>query len=1275
MARPIVLRMSVEDADKVRKALEGVGTAGERMLANLEKAAKSAASNDNGLRAVKAGADDLRASVEQLAGRLGPAGAALSAFGLAGAAAGAGLAALGAGAVKVVQASDEMALSFARVKLAVGGVDAARDSMAKLFALSQQGGVAMKDTVDTFVRIQRAAADLGATRTEVAQVVSNIQKLTAASGATGQELSAGMVQLGQALASGRLQGDELRSILENMPPVARAIADEFGVSVGELRKLGSEGQITSDRVFKALLKTTEEANRQFAEMPDTLDKSLTRVGNAWTARLAEIDRVTSASKFFQYLLNGTADFIAPTTNDNDRLAALQKQIDFYEKRGFYGATTGPQSRAALIGEQERLTEDMRLAARRSAALMANDNEAADAKKAENAEKLAQKQTEIAATLIGEAQTRTRLAGLTEDQRRIEEARLKAAEDIKKAGLEEGTVKARLVEEEYIRAAQAENAARATERTNKLIEKSTADAERQRALEEKREVSLERYIEKLEEEARVSGETSAEREISRALLEAQAKLLDDQGRAMRDLTDLEKERISNAIRQKDALEEQRKAAEKFARDLERTITRSTDRAVDFAADSLYDAFTGKITSVGEFLKTTLLRAAAQAMAEMVLRPLIAPIVSAGVQAAVGAGLGSAFGVSGGGAAASGAAAGSGIGLGTVAGAGAVGYGFAAQGSSFWNALGNPFGLRLTQVAPNAVYTVGHSATALTAAEAAQEAVAAGASGTGTASGVLGAVAPYLQIAGGLFSAYNFAKDPTLTNGIAAAGGLYAGTSAFMGLTGLGPALPFAGPIGIAAAAIGLIGSLFGGKKGKPVVHADQTSRDIEFLANGGIVDRAGGIGYYGANPGMFDWMKDLGHSVRAAVESLGGTAPRFAVQANYDTVRFGASGEYEGAVTDPTTGATKIFTRTDGKGEVFGVRLAREVIAVAEGVDAIYKSVAENSVAATMKDFAADLDFAKSLKDSVAAIGDLGQALEAVTAKAKAASVSMVDSFGETFARADNLGIGDTASAAIAQQLRIWMGSQGPQEAPSQVQTWLAQIQGAFAGIGEAGAKYGIAQAEIGAANDNAVQKVRDQFMDSIAAILDQPGAALRAFDKSADRMRKDATDLGVDLVAVEKAIAKQRQEVADQALGGLSTSIRQFLDGQAFDANSTLSPAARLAEAQRQFESNLSGARAGDVYASQRLVGSANTLLGEGRGYYGSTADYAALETWTRASLQNFGSQQGWDGFAPAIQSQTQTLVNAQSLAAQAIVTELQKLRAATAQLQNDLYRLMMKAA
>ncbi len=1038
-----------------------------------------------------------------------------------------------------------------------------------------------------------------------------------------------------------------------------------GVTAAAGAWAGYSGQITDAKKVQddlnASLKTANElletqAERQSRVVKESAEKAATDL----RGRLGEMQRqLVQIENDLGYVENRGVDLGALLTSPMDSAqdeaykAALKRAADLRREIADAAETL------------RRLRTPSELGANRDAA-------------AQEAEKL-DKQNKTVDALEEEARTRAQLIALAEDQRRIEEARAKAISDAAANGFAADSAQAQRLRTAYESAAVAENERQAKDRIAKLEEQSRQESERARALEEKREVSLDRYIDKLERDAALAGQSTEARAEALAIAEAQSKLMDDQGRQMRDLTDLEKQRIANAVRTKEAIEEQQKAAEKLGRDMERAITRSTDRAVDYAADTLYDGFTGKITSVGEFLKTTLLRAASQAMAEMVLRPVIAPIISAGVQAAVGAGLGSAFGVSGGGAAAA-SSAGSGIGLGTVAGAGAVGYGFATQGNSFWNALGNPFGLGLTQVAPNAVYTVGHSATALTAAEAAQEAVAAGASagaGTGAASGVLGAIAPYLAIGGGLFSAYNFAKNPTLTNGIAAAGGLYAGTSAFLGLTGLGPALPFAGPIGLAAAAIGLIGSLFGGKKKNTVVHADQTGRTIGFMPDGSIADYGGNVGYYGANPSSYDYIGDVGKAIRSTIETLGGKAPGFVLGAAYDSIAFPQGlgsvnvTDAQGRWGDGYSPFPGIGIRT---GEGMAVDALKVLLPLSEGIDEVYKAVARNSAATKIEDFAKDLDFAKNLKDSIGGFADLGAALKQVTAQAKATAVSMVDSFDETFARAESLGIGDTAKDAIAETIREWIGAQGPQVQPSAVQTMLAQIDGAFAGVKDAAAKYGLTPAEVGAANDNAVQKVRDQFAESIAAILDPAGAALRAFDKSADQMRQDARDLGVDLVDVEKAIAKQRADVQNQALGGVANSVRDFLSGQPLGATSSLSPAARLAEAQRQFEANLAGLREGDAFASARLAGSAQTALDEGRAYYGSTANFALLEAEIRNRLQSAGVEMGWDGFGTEIQTQTTALIGAQNASTLAVVASLEKLREQVARQQNELSRLLSLA-
>src|SRR5690606_21511352 len=86
-------------------------------------------------------------------------------------------------------------------------------------------------------------------------------------------------QLSQAMASGRLQGDEFRSIMENAPMLADAIARYLGVSKGELRDLSSEGALTADVIKNALFNAADDINAKFAEMPMTFGAMFQKVKN------------------------------------------------------------------------------------------------------------------------------------------------------------------------------------------------------------------------------------------------------------------------------------------------------------------------------------------------------------------------------------------------------------------------------------------------------------------------------------------------------------------------------------------------------------------------------------------------------------------------------------------------------------------------------------------------------------------------------------------------------------------------------------------------------------------------------------------------------------------------------------------------------------------------------------------------------------------------------------------------------------------------------------
>ncbi len=165
--------------------------------------------------------------------------------------------------------------------------------------------------VDLYARILRSSKGVADSEEEVARATQLAAKAFKAGGASVQEQAAGILQLGQALGSGFLQGDELRSIRENAPLVAKAIADAMDVSIGELKALGAEGKLTSDIVFQALLDGAEDIEAAFAvTIPRGTDAAVIafdRLGLEIGTYLGETNAVTNASQVMANAINWAAD--------------------------------------------------------------------------------------------------------------------------------------------------------------------------------------------------------------------------------------------------------------------------------------------------------------------------------------------------------------------------------------------------------------------------------------------------------------------------------------------------------------------------------------------------------------------------------------------------------------------------------------------------------------------------------------------------------------------------------------------------------------------------------------------------------------------------------------------------------------------------------------------------------------------------------------------------------------------------------------------------------
>ena len=144
-----------------------------------------------------------------------------------------------------------------------------------------------------------------------------MNKLFVIGGASAAESSNAMYQLTQAMAAGRLQGDEMRSILENSPLLAQKIADYMGVTVGEVKELGAQGKITSKIIKEALFGAADEIEEKFENMPKTIGQIWTQIKNhAINAFRPVIERIQQFinSPMFERFQNKIYDIITGIAN-------------------------------------------------------------------------------------------------------------------------------------------------------------------------------------------------------------------------------------------------------------------------------------------------------------------------------------------------------------------------------------------------------------------------------------------------------------------------------------------------------------------------------------------------------------------------------------------------------------------------------------------------------------------------------------------------------------------------------------------------------------------------------------------------------------------------------------------------------------------------------------------------------------------------------------------------------------------------------------------------
>ena len=200
--------------------------------------------------------------------------------------------------------SDEYANMHARLDMIRDGMQTTEELQKSIYTSAQRTGSAYTTMANGVAKMRMQAGDVFQNNGETIAFLETMNKSFVVGGASIEEQKSAMLQLTQAMASGKLQGDELRSLAETSPALIQAIANKLGVSRGEVKKLGADGKITADIVKTAMLDASDAIDQQFRNMPMTWGRAwqnfLNFVAKAFEPISIKINQIVNSSAFQQF---------------------------------------------------------------------------------------------------------------------------------------------------------------------------------------------------------------------------------------------------------------------------------------------------------------------------------------------------------------------------------------------------------------------------------------------------------------------------------------------------------------------------------------------------------------------------------------------------------------------------------------------------------------------------------------------------------------------------------------------------------------------------------------------------------------------------------------------------------------------------------------------------------------------------------------------------------------------------------------------------------------
>lgn len=225
-----------------------------------------------------------------------------------------------AAAKKIIGISDDLASTRARLNLIVDDGGSVTELEKKIMASAQRSRSAYFDTASAIASLGSNAGAAFANTDEIIAFMEQINKQFVIGGASAQGQAAAMLQLTQAMAAGALRGEELNSILENAPGIARAIESYMGIAEGSIKSYAEQGLITAEVVKNAMFAAADETNAKFESMPKTWAQIWTSMQNKalsiFNPILTKINQIANSEQFTKVtdgIINGLAGIASVAT--------------------------------------------------------------------------------------------------------------------------------------------------------------------------------------------------------------------------------------------------------------------------------------------------------------------------------------------------------------------------------------------------------------------------------------------------------------------------------------------------------------------------------------------------------------------------------------------------------------------------------------------------------------------------------------------------------------------------------------------------------------------------------------------------------------------------------------------------------------------------------------------------------------------------------------------------------------------------------------------------